>query len=35
MAKADVATARRQLRNPNKVTRRRALRTIKAAKRAK
>ncbi|MEC0183654.1 putative metal homeostasis protein [Paenibacillus peoriae] len=34
MAKADVTTARRQLSCPNKVTRRRALRTVKAAKRA-
>nr|WP_196771892.1 putative metal homeostasis protein [Paenibacillus polymyxa] len=35
MAKTDMATARRQLSSPNKITRRRALRTIKAAKRAK
>ncbi|WDM21746.1 putative metal homeostasis protein [Paenibacillus polymyxa] len=35
MAKTDLATARRQLSSPNKITRRRALRTIKAAKRAK
>ncbi|MEC0238152.1 putative metal homeostasis protein [Paenibacillus kribbensis] len=34
MAKADVAAVRRQLSSPNKVMRRRALRTIKATKRA-
>ncbi|MEK4734238.1 MULTISPECIES: putative metal homeostasis protein [Paenibacillus] len=34
MAREDVATARRQPSCPHKVTRRRALRTLKAAKRA-